>query len=250
MFELEKKAAAFVLQADEEVLWAERLRPRWDAEKICIAVLIVFCGVLYVVGLLVVGMEANMVMLAVVAGLVMLHGLWLHDAHTLYLLTDKRAIIVEVALGGRRPTAVTVPLRPQLIASCKRRRNGSADYFFVEYTQGVVPRLPDGFRNVQSVQTLEQHLTSLGIRVPQKRESHDLTKVPRPAPVLNTCWILALASIFCRRGLNWVDGSSWRIWIQAGVWAVVVLLLIPRELISFLRLRKHPFLIFTPDDNQ
>ena len=33
MFTEEKKTAAFVLQADETLLWAERRHPRWDRKK-------------------------------------------------------------------------------------------------------------------------------------------------------------------------------------------------------------------------
>lgn len=242
--------AAFVLQADETVLWAERRRPRWDRKKWGIVVIIFFLGGLEAAGLLVAGMPVTADTVAVMACLLLLlRATWVWEAHTLYLLTDKRAIIVEEPLWGRKPAAVAVPLQPQFVAECKRRANGSADYFFVEYTHGIVPS-PDGFRNVRMVQALEQQLAAMGISVPQRRESRGLTEVPRPTPVLAICWTLVMAWIVFYIVGDWADGRSWAICIQVGVWAVVLLLPIPWLMLHFLRLRKEPFHIYTPGDNQ
>ena len=250
MFAEEKKTAAFVLQADEAVLWAERRHPRWDRKKWGIVVIFFFLGGLETAGLLVEDMPVTADTMVVMACLVLLlRAMWVWEAHTLYLLTDRRAIIVEEPLWGRKPVAVAVPLQPQLIASCKRRANGSADYFFLEYTHGIAPS-PDGFRNVQTVQALEQQLAAMGISVPQRRESRGLTEVPRPTPVLAICWTLVMAWIVCYIVRDWADGRSWGTCIQVGVWAVVLLLPIPWLMLHFLRLRKEPFHIYTPEDNQ
>lgn len=250
VFTEEEKAAAFVLQADETVLWAERRRPRWDRKKWGIVVIIFFLGGLEAAGLLVAGMPMTADTVAVMACLLLLlRATWVWEAHTLYLLTDKRAIIVEEPLWGRKPAAVAMPLQPQLVAECKRRANGSADYFFVEYTHGIVPS-PDGFRNVQTVQALEQQLAAMGISVPQRRESRGLTEVPRPTPVLAICWTLVMAWIVCYIVGDWADDRSWGTCIQVGVWVVVLLLPIPWLMLHFLRLRKEPFHIYTPEDNQ
>ncbi|MBR1981879.1 MAG: hypothetical protein IKA23_03930 [Akkermansia sp.] len=250
VFAEEEKAAAFVLQADETVLWAERRRPRWDRKKWGIVVIIFFLGGLEAAGLLVAGMPVTADTVAVMACLLLLlRATWVWEAHTLYLLTDKRAIIVEEPLWGRKPAAVAVPLQPQLVAECKRRANGSADYFFVEYTHGIVPS-PDGFRNVRMVQALEQQLAAMGISVPQRREARGLTEVPRPTPVLAICWTLVMAWIVCYIVRDWADGRSWGTCIQVGVWAVVLLLPIPWLLLRFLHMRKQPFHIYTPGDNQ
>lgn len=250
MFTEEKKTALFVLHAGETVLWAERRRPRWDRKKWGYVVIIFFVGALEAAGLLLEDMPVTANTMVVMACLVLLlRAMWVWEAHTLYLLTDKRAIIVEEPLWGRKPVAVAVPLQPQLIASCKRRANGSADYFFVEYTHGIAPS-PDGFRNVQTVQALEQQLAAMGISMPQRRESRGLTEVPRPTPVLAIWWTLVMAWIVCYIVRDWADGRSWGTCIQVGVWAVVLLLPIPWLLICFLRLRKEPFHIYTPGDNQ
>ena len=250
VFAEEKKTAAFVLQADETVLWAERRRPRWDRKKWGCVVIIFFLGGLEAAGLLVEDMPVTANTMAVMACLVLLlRAMWVWEAHTLYLLTDRRAIIVEEPLWGRKPVAVAVPLQPQLIASCKRRANGSADYFFLEYTHGIAPS-PDGFRNVQTVQALEQQLAAMGISVPQRWESRGLTEVPRPSPVLAIWWTLVMAWIVCYIVRDWADGRSWGTCIQVGVWAVVLLLPIPWLMLHFLRLRKEPFHIYTPEDNQ
>lgn len=250
MFTEEEKTAAFVLQADETVLWAERRHPRWDRKKWGIVVIFFFLGALEAAGLLVEDMPVTADTMVVMACLVLLlRAMWVWEAHTLYLLTDRRAIIVEEPLWGGKPVAVAVPLQPQLIASCKRRANGSADYFFVEYTRGIAPS-PDGFRNVQTVQALEQQLATMGISVPQRWESRGLTEVPRPTPVLAIWWTLVMAWIVCYIVGDWADGRSWGTCIQVGVWAVVLLLPIPWLMLHFLRLRKEPFHIYTPEDNQ
>lgn len=250
MFTEEEKTEAFVLQADETVLWAERRRPRWDRKKWGIVVIIFFVGALEAAGLLVEDMPVTADTMVVMACLVLLlRAMWVWETHTLYFLTDRRAIIVEEPLWGRKPVAVAVPLQPQLIASCKRRANGSADYFFVEYTHGIAPS-PDGFRNVQTVQALEQQLAAMGISVPQRWESRGLTEVPRPTPVLAIWWTLVMAWIVCYIVRDWADGRSWGTCIQVGVWAVVLLLPIPWLMLHFLRLRKEPFHIYTPEDNQ
>lgn len=97
---------------------------------------------------------------------------------------------------------------------------------------------------------LEQQLAAMGISVPQRWESRGLTEVLRPPPVLAIWWTLVMAWIVCYIVRDWADGRSWGTCIQVGVWAVVLLLPIPWLMLHFLRLRKEPFHIYTPEDNQ
>ncbi len=140
MYTEEKQAADFVLEADESVLWAERRTPRWNVEKITVSCAIVIAGLLLVLFVRASGVFYGLIVLG--GSLWLMHSMLRRESRTLYLLTDKRALIVEAPFGGIRPVAVSVTLQPQLIAAYKRWANDHVDYLFVKYTKGsAAPRM-------------------------------------------------------------------------------------------------------------
>lgn len=240
MYTEEKQAAGFVPGMDETVLWAERRTPRWDAEKITISCAIVILGLLFVLA----GSNAGYFYgLIILGGLLwLLHSMLRRETRTIYILTDKRALIVEESFWGSRPAAVSVPLQPLLIASCKRRVNGRVDYHFVKYTEGY-RRSKDGFLNISSSAELEKHLADLRLSLPTAGESRYLTEVPRPTPIGNIIVYYLFPLDILARWMMHADSVRWWMYLLSGAVMVGILL----ELRSFLRLWRQPFLIFSPD---
>lgn len=244
MYAEEENAARFVLNEDERVLWAERREPRWDVKKmtgaVLLAMLVAACAVLTW------PLETKVfcvLLLMTVVPAVLLRYVWLREAHTIYLLTDKRAIIVEESVWGSRPAAIAVPLQRELIALCKRRLNGRVDYYFVKYTQGA-NRLKDGFLNVQIVHQLEAQLAELGLTLPDKGESRSLTLIPRPTPVESLFYYCFISDCLYEECAD-SHFACW-VYVLAGVCALILLLLILRELRCFICMRRQQFYIFTP----
>lgn len=240
MYTEEKQAADFVLDADETVLWAERRTPRWDAEKITISCVIVILGLLFVLA----GSNAGYFYGLIILGgaLWLLHSMRRRESRTLYLLTDKRALIVEEPFWGSRPVAVSVTLQPQLIASCKRRANGRVDYLFVKYTKGY-SRPKEGFVNISSSAELEKHLASLGLSLPTAGESRDLTEIPRPTPIGNLFVYYLFPLDILSRMIAHADYVRW--WMYLLSVSVVVGILL--ELRCLIRMRRQKFHIFSPN---
>lgn len=240
MYTEEKQAADFILGVDETVLWAERRTPRWDAEKITISCAIVILGLLFVLA----GSNAGYFYgLIILGGLLwLLHSMLRRETRTVYILTDKRALIVEESFWGSRPAAVSVPLQPLLIVSCKRRVNGRVDYLFVKYTEGY-RRSKDGFLNISSSAELEKHLADLRLSLPTAGESRYLTEVPRPTPIGNIIVYYLFPLDILARWIMHADSVRWWMYLLSGAVLVGILL----ELRSFLRLWRQPFLIFSPD---
>lgn len=239
MYTEEKQAAGFVLEADEAVLWAERRIPRWDAEKITISCAIVIACLLLVLFVRVSGAFYGLIVLG--GSLWLLHSMLRRESRTLYLLTDKRALIVEEPFWGSSPAAVSVPLQPQLIVSCKRRADGRVDYLFVKYTAGH-RRPKEGFLNIRSSAELEKHLASLGLSLPAAGESRNLTEIPRPTPIGNIVYYLFPLDVLARLVAH-ADYVRWWMYLLIGACLVGFLF----ELRCFLRMRRHSFLIFSPE---
>lgn len=249
MYTEEKKAAEFVLLADERILWAERRTPRWDAKKIFGMGIIVVLLVAYVIVMKTIDVRGIciLMLLAIIAPL-MLCAVWLREYHTVYLLTEKRAIIVEEAMWGLKAAAITVPLRRELIASCKRRSNGRSDYVFVKYTEGL-NRLKDGFLNVQSVQTLETQLAALGLSLPKTGESRPLTQLPRPTPWESLCYNIFIFCYFYDYVKNECLSRDlrWWVYVLVGACALKLLQMILLNLSCALKMRRQKFYIFAPE---
>ena len=251
MYPEEKKTAEFILHDGERVLWAERRTPRWGARRIVAAVLLVImAGGL--VAAFAAGIINGLVLYVLLCAMMVLaiqpRFSWLRERHTVYLLTDKRAIIVEEALWGCRPAAIAVPLHCKLIAACKRRPNGRADYYFVEYTKGL--NLPkDGFLNVQTTQQLEAQLAELGLTLPDNDAARPLTQVTRPTPLEALgYYLLAGCYLYDLVGKKWVERNlAWWAYVLLGLCVLKLLQLILRELRSFIRMRQQSFYIFTPE---
>ena len=106
MYTEERQAADFVLTTDENVLWAERRSPRWNRDKIAIALVLVLIGVIYAAAALY-GETTLSALLPLPCRALLLRYMRLRDIHTIYILTDRRAIIVQEALWGARASAVT-----------------------------------------------------------------------------------------------------------------------------------------------
>ncbi|MBO5684121.1 MAG: hypothetical protein J6R92_04170 [Akkermansia sp.] len=251
MYPKEKKAAEFILHDDEKVLWAERRTPRWDARKTGVAgLLVIIAGGLvaaFAAGIIN-GLALYVLLCAVMVLAIQPRFSWLRERHTVYLLTDKRAIIVEEALWGCRAAAVAVPLHRELIAACKRRPNGRADYYFVKYTKGL--NLPkDGFLNVQTTQQLEAQLAELGLTLPDNDAARPLTQVTRPTPLEALgYYLLAGCYLYDLVGKKWVERNlAWWAYVLLGLCVLKLLQLILRELRGFIRMRQQSFYIFTPE---
>lgn len=251
MYGGERKAAEFILHDDERVLWAERRAPRWNARRTCAAgLLVIMAGGLvaaFAAGIIN-GLVLYVLLCAVMVLAIQPRFSWLRERHTVYLLTDKRAIIVEEALWGCRPAAIAVPLHCELIAACKRRPDGRSDYYFVEYTKGTnFPK--DGFLNVQTTQQLEAQLAELGLTLPGKDEPRPLTQVTRPTPLEALGYYLLAACYFYDFVVKkCIEGTlAWWVYVLLGLCVLKLLQLILRELRSFIRMRQQSFYIFTPE---
>ena len=240
MYTEEKQAADFVLDADETVLWAERRTPRWDVEKITVSCAIAIACLLLVLFVRAAGGFYGLIVLG--GSLWLLHSMRQRESRTLYLLTDKRALIVEEPFWGSRPVAVSVTLQPQLIASCKRRANGRVDYLFVKYTKGY-SRPKEGFVNISSSAELEKHLASLGLSLPTAGESRDLTEIPRPTPIGNLFVYYLFPLDILSRMVAHADYVRW--WMYLLSVSVVVGILL--ELRCLIRMRRQMFHIFSPN---
>ncbi len=251
MFTEEKKAAEFALQEDERVLWAERRKPRWDAKKTCVAglMLALVACVAFVLPADVLHCCVLLFMVMALAGIMC--NMWLREAHSVYLLTDKRALIVEEAMWGCKAAVISVPLHRKLIAMCKRRANGRADYFFLKYTEGL-NRSKDGFLNVQAVLQLETQLAALGLSLPAQDESRPLTQLPRPTPLESLCYDVSVSGYlydyvkreFPERDLHW-----W-VYLLVGACALKLLQMIWRDSRCFLLMRRQNFYVFAPETEE
>ena len=164
-----------VLQGDEKVLWSEPRQRAMDHAIPCLLLATVVLLAIY--GMMVweslspggLGKDGPLSMLFI-PGLALLCLLLamlvaMHNRRTVYVLTQRRAIICR---RGFRKWRINyeAALSRDLIRLHFRAADGSADYIFkVLRSRGI--QLPIGFIGVRCVQELESQLTRCGVKLPK-----------------------------------------------------------------------------------
>ncbi len=122
-------------------------------------------------------------------GIILFYLTWLDAArskHTYYQLTDKRAMVIELAVLGGKPTVFTFPLHAHLIQRIKRHRNGNFDYLFAQDHNSIVSRGGIGFYNLPAEVFSVEQWENLGCDIPEKNVAvKKLPKIQRPAGLRN-----------------------------------------------------------------
>lgn len=116
--------------------------------------------------------------------------------NTYYQLTDKRAMVIETAVFGGKPTVFSFPLHADLIQHVKRHRNGKCDYLFALDANTLVSRGAIGFYNLPAEVFTDAQWESLGVAIPENNVAvKKLPKIQRPAGLRNVLGYLLGAII-------------------------------------------------------
>ncbi len=101
---------------------------------------------------------------------------------THYLLTNQRAIVVELPVWLGKPVVFSFPWAQDMIKQYKRHRNGSADFIFAKEPFGSITSVPMGFINAPDADKLHQQFHMLGIFKPENNvRFKELPKMQHPS---------------------------------------------------------------------
>lgn len=93
------------------------------------------------------------------------------NAHSYYVLTNQRAMVVECYSTKARPFVCEVPLSPMMVKSRKQHRNGRMDYVMFKLLVQRSQRFT-GFMKVQDTEGLDAAWKELGVLLPEPGTKH------------------------------------------------------------------------------
>lgn len=192
-----------VFACDEIVLWTMR-EPRfrgseWWGSLFCLLLcMVALCSYFFKYGVMLPEVTPETWKVWLVFGVTpFVCGVWVQQCRklgsALYVITDKRLLIVENAYGQGRMTVLFKNVTPLAVVKIKSRKNGVTDYILSAQRWGTSHhRIDVGLMRVPSACSPDSVLEHLGVVLPQKGEQHPETSFEHPGTPIIGVFVCAL----------------------------------------------------------